>query len=422
MGRRRTVGGRSRRSLGLVAAALALASLAGCSVATAQPIKTTSTTAKPTVKATATPTASHTSAATLAQAKVALTVLWKTDPTAFGASVGQVKRIDGGFLAPHANADLYFSVDAGAAAVRGTGRAALAAAGGTSVLGFPTGDQHCVSVGCVQDTQHGRLYVPTTGDAVAVPTTKMPQLTTILNFRDVAGDGSGTALTAGGHMARGVVYRSEVLRPSNDADLLVLETLGLTNIIDLRTAGPHVSTPDVAIPGATNTLINLYASSKVESRRGSTAAERIASWAVVSREYVTDPARRQALGEVLRAVLAAKGPVVIHCTAGKDRTGWVSAVLQLLAGASEQDAMASYLASNDYRAADIEARYQKMLAQKGKAYADARRVDAEVDAAYLQASLDEVKQRYGDLSTFLEQGAGLTKAEIKALRAKLTAS
>ena len=47
----------------------------------------------------------------------------------------------------------------------------------------------------------------------------------------------------------------------------------------------------------------------------------------MNRAFVTDSAQRKRIAQVLRAISKADGPVLIHCTAGKDRTGWVSAML-----------------------------------------------------------------------------------------------
>ncbi len=61
--------------------------------------------------------------------------------------------------------------------------------------------------------------------------------------------------------------------------------------------------------------------------------------------FVTDPGIRETVGRVLADVAAADGASVVHCSAGKDRTGWVVALVQYVAGVPEQERMAEYLAS-----------------------------------------------------------------------------
>ncbi|MCB7137565.1 tyrosine-protein phosphatase [Cellulosimicrobium marinum] len=61
--------------------------------------------------------------------------------------------------------------------------------------------------------------------------------------------------------------------------------------------------------------------------------------------FVTDPGIRATVGRVLADVATAPGATVVHCSAGKDRTGWVVALVQHVVGVDEQDRMTEYLAS-----------------------------------------------------------------------------
>ena len=53
-----------------------------------------------------------------------------------------------------------------------------------------------------------------------------------------------------------------------------------------------------------------------------------------------------ALAHAIRLVADTTGGVLIHCTAGKDRAGWITAAL-LRAGVSDADVLADYLRSNE---------------------------------------------------------------------------
>ncbi|MFE4464217.1 tyrosine-protein phosphatase [Oerskovia sp. NPDC056781] len=61
--------------------------------------------------------------------------------------------------------------------------------------------------------------------------------------------------------------------------------------------------------------------------------------------FVTDPTIRRTVGEALEDVAEAEGTVVVHCSAGKDRTGWIVALVQHVCGVGEEDRLAEYLAS-----------------------------------------------------------------------------
>lgn len=66
--------------------------------------------------------------------------------------------------------------------------------------------------------------------------------------------------------------------------------------------------------------------------------------------FVRDPGIRAQVGRALADVADAEGAVVVHCSAGKDRTGWVVALAQHVAGVGTDDVLAEYLLSA--RAAD----------------------------------------------------------------------
>lgn len=413
--------GSSRPPIRELAAALVagglMVSLAGCSL---EAPGSAGTAAAATHKATASPSATPT--AKRADAEAAIRALWRTNESKYGTASGSTEAIADGFVAHHTNADIYYSRATGAVAVVGEARTALSSGGGVTTLGFPAKASTCITSGCTQVTERGRLYVPTDGTPFAVSADRTPELTTVSNFRDLAGEYEGTALVQGGYLARGVIYRSAVVRPSSDSDKLVLNTLGLKQIIDLRTPGTRAKYPDIELDGVSNDMVNLYGGTKVPGPSGDTVEARITSEAAVYRTFVSDPKRRAALGQVITKIVDTDGAVLFHCSAGKDRTGWTAAVLMLAAGASEGDAMASFLASNDYRAEIIEAKYQKNLAKKGQAYADSRRVDNMVDPSYLNAALDEMTQRYGTLDKFLTEGAGVSEDTLAALKKKLTAA
>jgi len=240
----------------------------------------------------------------------------------------------------------------------------------------------------------------------------------VVNFRDVAGTGAGLPLADGGHMVRGLVYRSAALQGMSATDKTKLKNAGLTDIYDLRTPGTAASHPDPAIGTARYTLINLYGTKTVPAVTGATAQARLASRVEINREFVTSATQRARLAVLLRSFAAAKGPVIVHCSEGKDRTGFVSAVLQLLAGVDQATIVKEYLLSNDARKALIDADVAKVLATSGQAAADARRIDLTVHPEQIQASLDAIAA-YGGVDAFLTKGVGLSAATVDAIRGKL---
>ena len=259
---------------------------------------------------------------------------------------------------------------------------------------------------------------PTTPSATPSPAPDLA-VDSVSNFRDVAGAGTGLAVADGGRMARGVVFRSGKLQGLSPADKRALVAAGVTDIYDLRTDEVAKRSPDPAVGKATYHLINVFAvRSRVSPFPASVrAAERERQQ--LNRDFVADAKQRQRIGLLLRGMADARGPVIIHCTEGKDRTGWVSAMLQLIAGVDRETVVAEYLISNDRRAEIIDRGVAQARKARGRTGAEITRLRLIVAESYLQAGLDELTARYGDLHGYLTDGLGLDEPTIERLRARL---
>lgn len=258
--------------------------------------------------------------------------------------------------------------------------------------------------------------------AKTTPTRTQPpeiDVDSVWNFRDVAGSDAGLPLAGDGRMARGVVYRSGKLKGMSAADKRELIEAGLTDIFDLRTDEVAKRTPDPAIGDAAYHLVNIYAAYSYSDPFAADAEQAMEQREELNRAFVSDAKQRKRIGGLLEDIAEAKGAVIIHCSEGKDRTGWVSAVLQLIAGVDEATIMDEYLLSNELRAKLVDADVAKVRKAKGRNAAEIRRARLTVHERYLLAGLDELTTRYGDLEGYLTDGLGLSRPTIDALREKL---
>jgi protein-tyrosine phosphatase len=262
--------------------------------------------------------------------------------------------------------------------------------------------------------------------ALAQQAISTPIMSSDENFRDLAGiaaryGGTGFAdtTTHNGVMRTGVFYRSEVLNVS-DADLATLSALHITLDIDLRTPSEIAMTPDHVPNGASYVNVNIYGtSSPLQSGTPTTAAQATAQFESQYRAFVTDPVQRAAFGTVLIDLAHAGESALYHCSAGKDRTGWTSALLQSIAGVAPATIMNDYLASNRYEAGKISAELAAIRAASGDAAAAILAPTLGVQSSFLQAALDQVTASYGSIDAYLTQGLGLSQADIYVLRAKM---
>lgn len=241
-----------------------------------------------------------------------------------------------------------------------------------------------------------------------------PRLTGIDNFRDVAGITTAYSTANDGVMREGVFYRSNALTPRGD-DLSVLEQLNVKTVIDLRSPAEVMAQADTLPANSQYVNIDLIGNNGafVIDLSKMTAKDVDAMMEDGERSFVTTAYARQGLGDVFRDLASAEDAALFHCTAGKDRTGWVSAVLQTLAGVSHDDIVANYLATNDYTAERVNA----TLAVLPTSMRDTYGALMGVRANWLQAGLDQVISSYGSMDNYLKEGLGL--ATIYVLRGKM---
>lgn len=250
----------------------------------------------------------------------------------------------------------------------------------------------------------------------------------LANLRDIG----GRATADGRTVRRGVAFRSAELRAPAIADDPVVVGLGVRTVVDLRTDAERTAAPDVLPPGARGIHVDVLDLDPQAPafdtgellRRPQEAGAVLTALDPAGRmrqtyvDLVVGDAARSGYATLLRALLdPAAGPVLYHCTAGKDRTGWATTVLLLTAGVSEAAAREEYLAVNP----TVRAMYAPLLDQFAAVGGDPALLVPllEVRGEYLDAALGAVGEHFGSLDGYLRDGLGLASEEVEALRATL---
>ncbi|MFE7581755.1 tyrosine-protein phosphatase [Streptomyces gardneri] len=251
-----------------------------------------------------------------------------------------------------------------------------------------------------------------------------------VNVRDLG----GYVTYDGGRVRHGLAYRGDHLAKLTAADLATLAGLGLGTVVDLRIPLevsydgadrlPAGAVP-VARPITDNGLFGRLTAAigsrdpvrQEEMLGGGRAA---AFMSDVYRTFVTDAANRAAFAQTLRDLAdPRRGPLLLHCTSGKDRTGWTGYLLLTLLGVPTAAARADYLASNTIRAA-YDAKVREGLRQGGFMQNPDLIVPLqEVRPEYLDTALDQVRASYGSLLRYYSDGLGLEFRDVLALRERL---
>jgi len=235
------------------------------------------------------------------------------------------------------------------------------------------------------------------------------------NFRDVAGPGYATL--DGARVRRGVFYRSNELRLTDD-DHGTIADLGLVAVLDLRSRLEIERHPDAEIPGAgwhNFDVSGIPMEQVAELRDRRSALDLMGS---VYRSFVESDDARAEFGGLFRQ-LATGGPQLFHCTAGKDRTGWVAALLLHVAGVDDPTIESDYLLTNALTGGSRARVEAEIASSVGADFVAVFEPTLVADTEYLRTAYSAVEERYGDRATYLRDGLGLDDAVLAALRSQL---
>lgn len=251
-----------------------------------------------------------------------------------------------------------------------------------------------------------------------------------VNVRDLG----GYPTWSGGRVRQGLVYRSDALAKLTPADVTTLSGLGLGKVVDFRIpmelqydgadrlpAGLTATSRPVSDLGLYATLLGAISSgdpATQEQMLGGGRAE--AYMRDIYRTFVTGPENRAQFATTLREIADGKqGPLLYHCTSGKDRTGWMSYVLLRALAVPESTATSDYLASNTFRAA-YDAQLRAGLKQSGRMQNPDLLIPLqEVRQDYLDAATAQMDADYGGFYGYLTDGLGLDLRTLAKLQDKL---
>jgi protein-tyrosine phosphatase len=232
-----------------------------------------------------------------------------------------------------------------------------------------------------------------------------------LNFRDIG----GYPVAAGGLTRWQAVYRSDSLHYLTNSDLLTFDALGIRAIYDLRRPGELARFPGprahVHLQVVSGDLGSWPAASLRTRRDGE-------QWLAADYRSMLAGAA-PAFGSLLSRLAADRElPAVIHCLAGKDRTGMAVALLLTALGVDRGTVLDDYELSSDYHAARTP-EVVEMFVRLGIGRAAGEGLMSTPRWAMADA-LRELDQAYGGVERYLLGPAGLTPPALHALRATLT--
>jgi protein-tyrosine phosphatase len=243
-----------------------------------------------------------------------------------------------------------------------------------------------------------------------------------LNFRDLG----GLPAAGGRRLRHRMVYRSEGPASFAEDHQRELTALGFRLICDLRADVERRKAPHTWENSARLLNLDITNDLRTETNQGWTALRDDPSEAGARKAMIVNYAAIPAavhphIGLLIDAIAAGETPVLIHCTAGKDRTGVLIAILLTALGVAEDRII------EDYKRSDVFAKNLRLGGSIAHAFNETfgfvpgeETINAMIGVfpEFLQAALDEITRGWGSIDAYLET-AGVDADRLAAFRAVL---
>jgi protein-tyrosine phosphatase len=230
------------------------------------------------------------------------------------------------------------------------------------------------------------------------------------NLRDVGG-----YMTADGRTTRWqMLLRADALHNLDADGQAVLAALGLCTVIDLRERDELDRSPDQLGPLNVRTLHHPL----FDRPTSGIASTAVARRSLAETYLLVVDERADALVGVVRAIAADDvTPAIVHCTAGKDRTGMVIALVLSALGVEEELIVQDFAVTGQLLAGAFRDEVLARTTERGVPVSEIEPM-LSADPQLIRSFLDRIREVDGDVEAFLV-AHGMTPEELQALRSKL---
>lgn len=251
------------------------------------------------------------------------------------------------------------------------------------------------------------------------------------NFRDLGGYQTEDGKT----VKSGLLFRSGVLHHLTDSDYQQIKDLQISTVVDFRAnderdaeptewkAGPaHIMTWDYVMDmSATGEQMAQFMDPELsEATAESLMAEMYRGMVFEQQDHYRD---------MFDALVETDRPLLFHCSAGKDRTGIASALILHALGVDQETIVADYtlteaIYTNPAYANDAPSLTDMDTSDEQYAFMSAMPAPAlnalmGARASYIETAFAEMREEFGSVDAYLQEGLGVSEADIAALRARL---
>lgn len=243
----------------------------------------------------------------------------------------------------------------------------------------------------------------------------MSLINSVSNFRDVA---------IGSKMKNNILFRCAKLSTLNDEDIKKIEDLNPHAIIDFRDPKEINKAPDnlskdllkkyVSLPISASTLSRMVDQKNIDGDNKFTY-EKVMEESY--KLYINN--HKHVWKEFIKILLKANNnPIIFHCSAGKDRTGIASFIIQKLCDNPMELIFENYLLSNELLTINAATAEQSTASKKDDQLITEIMLDtlSKVKKSYLISGINEIENQFKSLENYIIQELGFTNTDIKDLK------
>ena len=241
------------------------------------------------------------------------------------------------------------------------------------------------------------------------------------NFRDLG----GYKTEDGRRIKWGKIYRSDNLHSLTDEDVKYLSRLNIKSVVDFRSDEERESEPDRLTPDMTQVLLPIkFQPKELDDESLKNLMKNLTFGTLDSSNLLTDfnivivKDFADEYKKFFRHVIENNAePIVFHCTAGKDRAGFASAMILTVLGVSREKVIEDYLLTNTYVKDHVDSEMLEIeLKTFFRADTDNLRKINLVAERYIQAAFDTIDSEWGGMDNYISTALSLTEEDILKLQ------
>jgi protein-tyrosine phosphatase len=241
------------------------------------------------------------------------------------------------------------------------------------------------------------------------------------NFRDLG----GYKTEDGRRIKWGKIYRSDNLHSLTDEDVKYLSRLNIKSVVDFRSDEERESEPDRLTPDMTQVLLPIkFQPKELDDETLKNLMKNLTFGTLDSSNLLTDfnivivKDFADEYKKFFRHVIENNAePIVFHCTAGKDRAGFASAMILTVLGVPREKVIEDYLLTNTYVKDHVDSEMLEIeLKTFFRADTDNLRKINLVAERYIQAAFDTIDSEWGGMDNYISAALSLTEEDILKLQ------